>query len=59
MARGRRAVAEVRRDIWPDYDGAWPEEPTQDEINRYIEALESKVAGSAMALGFAGRMLRP
>lgn len=59
LARGRRALAEVRRDIWPCADGDMPEEPTPDEMHRYLEALESKVAGSAMAMGFIGRHFRP
>lgn len=57
MERGRRAVAEVRREIWPAHNGAWPEEATPEEVNRYIEALEAKVAGTTMALNFAGSLV--
>lgn len=57
LAHGRRAVAEVRREIWPEYNGEWPEETTPDEMNRYIEALESAVAGRAAAISLIGGAL--
>jgi hypothetical protein len=58
MERGRRALAEVRRDVWPCHGGEMPEEPTHDEMHRYLEALEAKVAGSAMAMSLIGRSFR-
>lgn len=57
LAHGRRAVAEVRREIWPEYGGEWPDEATPDEMNRYIEALEHAVAGRAAAISLIGGAL--
>lgn len=58
IEHGRRAVAEVRREVWPEYGGDWPEEPTQNEINEYIELLEAAVAGRTAAMHMIGRSLR-
>lgn len=57
---GRRAVAVIRREIWPEHGGNFPDDgASPDEINRYIEALESAVAGSAMAARMIARGLKP
>lgn len=57
MAAGRRQLAAVRREVWPEHGGELPDEFSPDKLNEYVEQLEAALVGQASALSFTGSAL--